>query len=96
MSIKTEEIIPGTVVITSKPDHPLRFPGDHLFVMGEDAQIEDTMTMLPYGVALTIVSAPRHVPGVGAQIVDVENFGGVKYSTFLSYLKPRVRLAYHD
>lgn len=96
MSIKTKDIIPGTVVITAKPAHQLRFPGDHLFVMDEGAQIEDTMTMLPYGVTLTITSAPRHVPGVGAQIVDVENFGGVKYSTFLSYLKPRVTIANHD
>ena len=96
MSIKTEDIVKGAIVITSMPKNPLK-DGNHLVVMGEDGDYFNGSTSLPFGIALTITEEPkRKHTDVAAKYVGLETFGGKKFTTFLSYLKPRVTLADED
>lgn len=92
MSIKTVDVVPGAVVTTTKPKNPLKFPGDHLVVMGEDASMMDGNATLPFGTVLTIISNPKRKGDVAAKIVELESTSGQKLTTFLSYLKSRVTL----
>lgn len=95
MSIKTEDIVKGAIVITSMPKNSLK-GGDHLVVMGKDGDFNGS-TSLPFGIALTITEEPkRKHPDVAAKYVGLETFGGQQFTTFLSYLKPRVTLSDED
>ena len=92
MSIKRTDIVPGTIVITTEPKRNLAWPGNKLVIMGEDYSWFDGHAELPFGTTLIIRSEPKRRSDISAQIVELETIEGRKFTTFLSYLKPRVEL----